>query len=56
MMSPSRRAAAEVFVTVSTAGSSVGAERKCQTVPGLPAGMPGSGSRAIGSGSPTVKV
>ena len=55
-MSPSRTAAAEVFVTVTTAGVSPGAEWKCQIVPGLPAGLPDSGSRAIGSGSPIVKL
>ena len=54
-MSPSRRAAGEVFVTRRTAGSTLGAERKCQTDPGEPAGLPDSGRISIGSGSPIVK-
>ena len=55
-MSPPRCAAAESTVTVSAAGSLPGAAGKCSPLPGGPAGLPGSGSRAIGSGVPTVKV
>ena len=55
-MSPSPRATGEVFVTLSTAGSIPGAERKCHTVPCAPWGLATLGSSEITSGSPIVKL